>query len=135
MENNWVPISSGLFPEDGEYVQVTFIGYHDHAPHCEGFAYRKGGNWYWTLLNKKVEVEIIAWKENCEPYKETNMETIKVHYAIEKEMEVPKNFNNEMIEKIILKKCKEENGIDTLWDTEDGLKQLGLTGLFDVIKK
>lgn len=111
MENNWVPISSGLFPEDGEYVQVTFIGYHDHAPHCEGFAYRKGGNWYWTLLNKKVEVEIIAWKENCEPYKETNMETIKVRYAIEREMEVPKNYNNEMIEKIILKKCKEENEI------------------------
>lgn len=40
-----------------------------------------------------------------------------------------------MIKKMIQKKCTEENGIDTLWDTEQGLKELGLTGLFDVIKK
>lgn len=38
--NNWIPVSSGLFPEDEEDVQVTFIGYIDQAPHCEGFAYR-----------------------------------------------------------------------------------------------
>ena len=63
------------------------------------------------------------------------METIKVRYAIEKEIEVPKNLNEEMIKKMIQKKCTEENGIDTLWDTEQGLKELGLTGLFDVIKK
>lgn len=130
MENNWIPISSGLFPEDGEVVQVTFIGCNDHAPHCERFAYRKEGNWYWTVDSSKVKVEIIAWKK-CEPYKETNMETIKVRYAIEKEIEVPKNLNEEMIEKIIQKKCTEENGIDILWDTEDGLKEDGLTGLLD----
>ena len=59
------------------------------------------------------------------------METIKVHYAIEKEIEVPKNLNKEMIEKIIQKKCTEENGIDILWNTEDGLKEYGLTGLLD----
>ena len=131
MENNGIPISSGLFPEDRENVQVTFIGYHDHVPHCEGFAYREAGDWYWTVTDGKVKVEIIAWKKNCEPYKETNMETIKVRYAIENEMEVPKNYNKEMIEKIIWEKCKEENGIDILWDTEDGLKEYGLTGLLD----
>lgn len=132
MENNWIPISSGLFPKDGEVVQVTFIGCNDHAPHCERFAYRQEGNWYWTKDSSKVIVEIIAWKE-CVPYKETNMETIKVRYAIEKEMEVPKNYNKEIIEKIIQKKCTEENGIDTLWDTEDDLKELELIGLFDGI--
>lgn len=63
------------------------------------------------------------------------METIKVRYAIEKEIEIPKNYNKEMIEKIIQKKMYKNNGIDTLWDTKDGLKELGLTGLFDVIKK
>ena len=36
-----------------------------------------------------------------------------------------------MIEKIIQKKCTEENGIDVLWNTEDGLKEYGLTGLLD----
>ena len=40
-----------------------------------------------------------------------------------------------MIKKMIQKKCTEENGIDTFCDTEQGLKELGLTGLFDVIKK
>ena len=33
--NNWIPVSSGIFPDDMEDVQVTFIGYNDHAPHCE----------------------------------------------------------------------------------------------------
>lgn len=131
MENNWIPISSGLFPEDGEDVQVTFIGCNDHVSHCEGFAYRNDEEWYWSLDDSEVKVEITAWKKNCEPYKETNMETIKVRYAIEKEIEVPKNLNEEMIEKIIQKKCTEENGIDILWDTEDGLKEDGLTGLLD----
>ena len=36
--NNWIPVSSGLFPKDNEDVQVTFIGYNDHVLHCEAFA-------------------------------------------------------------------------------------------------
>ena len=67
--NNWIPVSSGLFPEDEEDVQVTFIGYNDHAPHCEAFAYRNEGDWYWSLNDTEVKVEITAWKKNCEPYK------------------------------------------------------------------
>ena len=82
-----------------------------------------------------AKAEEISRQKNCEPYKGINMGTIKVRYAIEKEIEVPKNLNEEMIKKIIQKKCTEENGIDILWDTEDGLKEYGLTGLFDVIKK
>lgn len=67
--NNWIPVSLGVYPDDNEYVQVTFIGYHDHAPHCEAFAYRCGGKWYWALDDEKVRVKITAWKYNCEPYK------------------------------------------------------------------
>ena len=122
MENGWIPISSGLFPNDMETVQVTYLGCHDNKPYCDGLAYIKFGIWHWSEDSEEVKVKIIAWKKLCEPYKETNMETIKVHYAIEKEMEVPKNYNKEIIEKIIQKKCTEENGIDTLWDTEDDLK-------------
>lgn len=70
--NNWIPVSSGLFPEDEKNVQVTFIGYNDHAPHCEGFAFRYEGNWYWTLDENKVKVEITAWKNPGEPYNENN---------------------------------------------------------------
>ena len=49
MENkNWIPVNSGIFPDDMEDVQVTFIGYIDHAPHmlyksnyCGNITYRK----------------------------------------------------------------------------------------------
>lgn len=66
--NNWVPVSSGLFPDDITDVQVTFIGYHDHKPHCEAFAYRKNNKWYWSLDANVVKVKITAWRYNCEPY-------------------------------------------------------------------
>lgn len=66
--NNWIPISSGIFPEDEEDVQVTFLGYNNHKPRCEGFAYRNKGDWYWTLTDRELKVKVIAWKKNCEPY-------------------------------------------------------------------
>ena len=66
--NNWIPVSSGLFPDELENVQVTFIGYNDHVPHCEAFAYRNNKEWYWSLNASEVRVGITAWKKNCEPY-------------------------------------------------------------------
>ena len=68
--NNWVPVKQIHFPEDAKDVQVTFIGYNDRKPHCEAFAYRNDGNWYWSLDDAPVKVEITAWKYSCEPYKE-----------------------------------------------------------------
>ena len=68
--NNWVPISSGVYPDDNEYVQVTFIGYNDGLPHCEAFAYRCEGKWYWALDDMNVRVQITAWKYMCKPYEE-----------------------------------------------------------------
>ena len=49
--NNWIPVSSGLFPDEQEDVQVTFIGYNDHVPYCVAFAYRKDEEWYWFVTN------------------------------------------------------------------------------------
>ena len=31
-------------------------------------AYRNEGEWYWSLDDSYVNVEITAWKHNCEPY-------------------------------------------------------------------
>ena len=67
--NSWTPISTGLLPDDMEDVQVTYIGYNDHEPYCDAFAYRNDGDWYWSLTDDEVRVEITAWKYNSEPYK------------------------------------------------------------------
>lgn len=42
--NNWIPVSSGLFPNDMKDIQVTFIGRIYNKPHCNTFAYRINGN-------------------------------------------------------------------------------------------
>jgi hypothetical protein len=69
-ENKWIPVSSGLYPEDGVAVQVTYLSYIDKRPFCDAFAFRRKGKWYWTLDEDAVIVTITAWKHNCEPYKE-----------------------------------------------------------------
>ena len=56
---------------------------------------------------------------------------MKVRYAIEKEIEVPDNENDRMIQKIIENKCKEENGLDYLWMSEEDLKENNLNSLFE----
>ena len=69
---NWIPVDSGIFPNDMEDVQITFIGYNDNELHCEAFAYRNENKWYWSLDDSIVNVKITAWKRNCEPYIEIN---------------------------------------------------------------
>ena len=56
---------------------------------------------------------------------------MKIRYAIEKEIEVPDNENDRMIQKIIENKCKEENGLDYLWMSEEDLKENNLNSLFE----
>lgn len=68
MRNEWTPVNSGMYPDDMEDVQVTFIGYNDNKPHCEAFAYRNDNKWFWSLDDEEVNVEITAWKANCVPY-------------------------------------------------------------------
>ncbi|MDE5588584.1 MAG: hypothetical protein K2J60_05510 [Acetatifactor sp.] len=67
-KDNWISISTEL-PKDRENVQVTYIGFPDNVHYCDGFAYLEEGIWYWTLNDDKCNVPIIAWKENCEPYR------------------------------------------------------------------
>lgn len=69
-ENDWIPVSSGLFPDDMEDVQVTYIGAFDKKPHCDLFAYRNGCKWYWTDSGCESKVKITAWKKCCKPYAE-----------------------------------------------------------------
>lgn len=64
----WIPVSSGFFPDDGECVQVTFLGYNDGEPYCNQFAIRRNGKWFWVGDTSEVIVKIVAWKRNCEPY-------------------------------------------------------------------
>ena len=56
---------------------------------------------------------------------------MKIRYAIEKEIEVSDNENDRMIQKIIENKCKEENGLDYLWMSEEDLKENNLNSLFE----
>ena len=69
-EENWISTSTGLFPNEMEHVQVTFIGYNDQEPHCYAFAYRNDNQWFWTLDDTPVKVKITAWQYNCNPYKD-----------------------------------------------------------------
>lgn len=69
-ENDWIPVNSGLFPDDMETVQVTYIGWFDGKPYCDSFAYRNEDKWYWTESNCETKVKITAWKSVCKPYAE-----------------------------------------------------------------
>lgn len=68
---NWIPVSSGKYPKDGEVVQVTYLSYYDKKPLCNAFAFRRDGVWIWDTL-KTVKVEIVAWKMLCDPYNPYN---------------------------------------------------------------
>lgn len=64
----WIPVSSGVYPDDMEDVQVTYIGWNDKWHYCNSFAYRHNKCWYWAHDDEEVKVEIIAWRSMCDPY-------------------------------------------------------------------
>lgn len=68
MKQDWIPVNSGLYPEEEENVQITYIGYNDGHPYCDAFAYYCEGEWFWSLNDEEVMVEIVAWRQNCDPY-------------------------------------------------------------------
>lgn len=55
----------------------------------------------------------------------------KVRYAIEKVIEVPEVEDDNTIDNIIYRKCKEENGLNYIYAKEDVMKKNGLESLFD----
>lgn len=74
MNNEWIPVRTGKYPEDYETVQVTYLGIEDNEPYCDDFAYRANGKWYWAdlledMTQNDVKVKITAWRKNCEPYR------------------------------------------------------------------
>lgn len=78
----WIPVSSGVLPNDSVPVHVTYLTFDLGSPCCDANAYRHKGEWYWTADNEsKCEVEITAWKPiEFEPYL---METGLLPYIIE----------------------------------------------------
>ena len=69
-KNDWIPVKSGILPKEREPVQVTYLGYTDNKPYCDEFAYMLDGKWLWNSNDFEPKVKIIAWKRNCEPYRE-----------------------------------------------------------------
>lgn len=49
---------------------------------------------------------------------------MKIRYAIEKEIEVPDNYSNTMIDDIIKEKLKVEGGFDYIWQEKDERTEL-----------
>lgn len=49
---------------------------------------------------------------------------MKSRYAIEKEIEVPDNYSDTMIDDIIKEKFKAEDGLDYIWQDEDETTEL-----------
>lgn len=49
---------------------------------------------------------------------------MKIRYAIEKEIEVPDNYSDTMIDDIIKEKFKAEDGLDYIWQDEDETTEL-----------
>lgn len=44
---------------------------------------------------------------------------MKIRYAIEKEIEVPDDYSDEIIDDVIKAKCEEEKGFDCIWQEAD----------------
>lgn len=49
---------------------------------------------------------------------------MRIRYAIEKEIEVPDNYSNTMIDDIIKEKLKVEGGFDYIWQEKDERTEL-----------
>ena len=49
---------------------------------------------------------------------------MKIRYAIEKEIEVPDNYSDTMIDDIIKEKTKAEEGFSYIWQDEDETTEL-----------
>lgn len=69
-KGEWIPTNFGYYPQNGERVQITYLGYMDGKPHCDEIAYRIGDEWRWGDDGGKANVQITAWKHIGEPYKE-----------------------------------------------------------------
>lgn len=65
---DWIPVSSKIFPKDHDEVQITYLGCNTNRPLCNAFAYRHNNDWFWSDDDRKIIVEVIAWRYNNDPY-------------------------------------------------------------------
>ena len=64
----WIPCEEKL-PKEREYVQITYLGYYDQSPYCDGIAYIYENEWHWSLDDEEVNVAVIAWMPLLKPYR------------------------------------------------------------------
>lgn len=70
-ETDWIPISSGVYPKEGESVQVTYIDYSDGVTrYCDGVAFHEGNDWFWSICDEPLLCTITAWRPVGTPYME-----------------------------------------------------------------
>ena len=114
--NGWIPVSTGVFPKEGEAVQITYLL--SGKPYSDDFAFRKKEEWYWHTNKELAEVTITAWKPMCEPYVEPREE---VTIAVKKETVYSDSF---MVTKEELESIRKGTVPEYIWDKlEEGIKK------------
>lgn len=69
-ETDWIPVSSGRYPEENEIVQVTYMDWLVPGnPLCNLMAYRNENRWFWAEAGDPIYSEITAWRPVGTPYK------------------------------------------------------------------
>lgn len=78
MNNDWMPVKSGNYPNDKEIVQVTLKESWTEELTCLQFAYRLNGRWLsddGKYVDEIAEDRVVAWR-NCIPYGSNKVPTI-----------------------------------------------------------
>ena len=116
--NGWVPVSTGVFPEEGETVQISYLGFHDGEPYCLLFAVRREGKWLLHPDEYDAGLTVTAWKPMCKPYVEPREE---VTITMKKESFYSESF---MVTKKELESIKEGKLPDNIWGVlKDGVEK------------
>lgn len=114
--NGWVPVSTGVFPKEGETVQITYLL--SGKPYSDDFAFRKKGEWYWHTNKELAEVAITVWKPMCKPYVEPREE---VTITMKKESFYSESF---MVTKDELESIRKGTVPEYIWDIlKDGVEK------------
>ena len=116
--NGWIPVSTGVFPKEGETVQISYLGFHDNKPYCLLFAVRQEDKWLLYPDKYDAGLTVTAWKPMCKPYVEPREE---VTIAVKKETVYSDSF---MVTKEELESIRKGTVPEYIWDKlEEGIKK------------
>ena len=73
-ETNWVSVSTGRYPQDGENVRLLYQHYNSNKYFCDIMACKKNDIWYDPTDGIKFNVRVTAWKR-CNETEATAPET------------------------------------------------------------